>query len=173
MIAASGKRIIPVYASPDDGWRQRLEDRFIARANDRERFPAGLSVEAWNDEYLAELAHAPDTLRDEVENVAVMLFLVSRSFPRPGNPLGHYQVVLLLLAVDTGTPMLARNFFALVERGATAATVSEVPHDIGWLMKEMDQDWLEDAAGWQRLRGWLMTHDEEVPADTRLAVLAP
>lgn len=96
-----------------------------------------------------------------------------RSFPQPGNPLGHYQAVLLLLAVDTGTPMLARNFFATVERGAIATPVNEVPHDIGWLMKEMDQDWLEDTTGWQRLRGWLETHDEEVPADTRLAVLAP
>lgn len=77
MIAASGKRIILVYARPDDGWRQRLEERLVARANDRERFPAGLSVEAWSDEYLAESARAPDTLRDEFENVAVMLFLVS------------------------------------------------------------------------------------------------
>lgn len=74
---APGKRIILVYASRDDSWRQRLEDRLVVHANDRERFPAGLSVEAWSDEYLAESARAPDTLRDEVENVAVMLFLVS------------------------------------------------------------------------------------------------
>jgi hypothetical protein len=40
-------------------------------------------------------------------------------------------------------------------------------------MKEMDQAWLEDAPGWQRLREWLETHDEEIPADTMLAVLAP
>ncbi|ARO87886.1 hypothetical protein EBAPG3_008960 [Nitrosospira lacus] len=96
-----------------------------------------------------------------------------RSFLRPGNPLGHYQAVLLLLAVDTGTPMLARNFFATVEVGAGSEPLNEAARDIGWLMKEMDQAWLEDAPGWQRLRKWLEVHDEEVPADTRLAVLAP
>ena len=74
---APGKRIILVYASRDEDWRHRLEDCLVVRTNDRERFPAGLSVEAWSDEYLAESARAPDTLRDEVENVAVMLFLVS------------------------------------------------------------------------------------------------
>lgn len=74
---APGKRIILVYASRDEDWRHRLEDRLVVRTNDGERFPAGLSVEAWSDEYLAESALAPDTLRDEVENVAIMLFLVS------------------------------------------------------------------------------------------------
>ncbi len=96
-----------------------------------------------------------------------------RSFPRPGNPLGHYQAVLLLLAVDTGTPMLARNFFATVEAGASPVPLNEAPRDIGWLMREMDQAWLEDAPGWQRLRGWLEAHDDVVPADAKLSLLAP
>jgi hypothetical protein len=50
-----------------------------------------------------------------------------------------YQAVLFLLAVDTGMPLLARDFFAVMEEGIHLASLNEASLNIKWLVKRMDE----------------------------------
>jgi WD40 repeat protein len=77
MLPLSGKKIILFYVKEDEAWKQRLQDRLVSRINDTERFPEGLSIEAWNDQQIEEMIHDPPRLQNEMRNAVYMLFLVS------------------------------------------------------------------------------------------------
>jgi hypothetical protein len=102
-----------------------------------------------------------------------------RAFLLDRSPVGNYQAVLFLLAVDTGTPMVARSFFSTIDRGARSIEGPKrghapQPKDLDWVVKELDKDTaLEDPAGWQRLRNWLTSPmNTAVPLATELSVLS-
>jgi WD40 repeat protein len=98
----------------------------------------------------------------------------ARSFLRPNELLADYQAVLFLLAVDTGMPLLARDFFSIMEDGINAASLKETPPDIKWLVKRMDElnqlNALKDSTNWSRMRSWLTAQGSAIPADTGLWV---
>ena len=89
------------------------------------------------------------------------------AFTRPRLPLGDYQAVLLLLAVDTGVPLAARLFFETVEAGVANNDSFE------WLISEIDKNsTTQNRADWNRLRLWLTAQREVVPKETKLSLLA-
>ncbi len=124
MTAVSGKRIILVYASPDDSWRQRLQHRFVARSGDKERFPAGLSIEAWGQEYLVELPHSPEKLRGELRNVGAVLFLVSDDLFAVDSPWVRDKSLAEQLLLGARSPLL--HLYRILVRSST--------FDLGWLV---------------------------------------
>jgi len=58
-----------------------------------------------------------------------------QAFTRPRLPLSDYQVVLFLLAVDTGAPLAARLFFETIEAGSTGNDIVSCE----WLVNEIDK----------------------------------
>jgi hypothetical protein len=88
--------------------------------------------------------------------------------------------VLFLLAVDTGMPLLAREFFSLLEEGISAPR-NETPANIAWMINRMNamiqSDTLRDSDSWRRVRDWLDNRVGATPipitADMALSVFAP
>jgi hypothetical protein len=111
----------------------------------------------------------------------------ARSFLQPNETLADYQAVLFLLAVDTGMPLLARDFFSVMEEGIITPPVNSIPHDINWLVKQVDSrsNRLKDNDSWRRVRDRLIINHYTsrypvpgatpgfIPADTPLSVFAP
>ena len=122
-----------------------------------------------------------------------------QAFTRSRLPLSDYQVVLFLLAVDTGAPLAARLFFETIEAGATGNGVVSCK----WLVSEIDKKLTtqagagkklttqagadkkvttqaeadkkvttQDVADWNRLRLWLMSQQKAVPKEANLELLA-
>src|SRR5262245_10366205 len=91
-------------------------------------------------------------------------------FTRPRWPLSDYQIVLFLLAVDTGTPMAAQLFFETVETGAAdKAAAGKAAASFGWLVGEMERkSTTQNRADWNRLQSLLTGQREVVPKDTNL-----
>jgi hypothetical protein len=98
-----------------------------------------------------------------------------RAFLLERSPLSNYQAVLFLLAVDSGTPMIARQFFATIDLHA-GRTIDETPMltNLNFLVSQFDEvSTREDQVGWQRLRSWLTSDaNTAVPLTTELSVLS-
>jgi hypothetical protein len=77
MLPSSSKKIILFYAKEDEAWEQRLQGRLVSRTRNPQLFPAGLTVESWNNEKLGELIRSPEQLHEQVRDAVYMLFLVS------------------------------------------------------------------------------------------------
>ncbi|GAB1718904.1 MAG: hypothetical protein NTAFB09_06350 [Nitrosospira sp.] len=105
----------------------------------------------------------------------------ARSFLQPNDILADYQAVLFLLAVDTGMPLLAHEFFSIMEEGLYSAPRDEAPANIAWMIKRMNamiqSDALRDSGSWRRMRDWLDNRlgaaRTPIAADTPLSVFAP
>ncbi|MBN9125394.1 MAG: hypothetical protein BGO99_13630 [Nitrosospira sp. 56-18] len=105
----------------------------------------------------------------------------ARSFLQPNDILADYQAVLFLLAVDTGMPLLAHEFFSIMEEGLYSAPRDETPANVAWMINRMNMmiqsDTLRDSAGWRRMRDWLDNRlgaaRTPIAADTPLSVFAP
>jgi WD40 repeat protein len=100
MLPPSGKKFILFYAEEDEAWKQRLQDRLVARVNDTERFPAGLIVESWSNEKLGELIHSPEQLHERMRDAVYMLFLVSDDLLR--SP--YFRDLAGMLQLSLGRP---------------------------------------------------------------------
>jgi hypothetical protein len=104
----------------------------------------------------------------------------ARSFLQPNETLADYQAVLFLLAVDTGMPLLAREFFSFMEEGI-AAPRDETPANIAWMINRMsamiESDTLRDSGSWRLMRDWLDNRagaaGGAIMVDTPLSVFAP
>lgn len=105
----------------------------------------------------------------------------ARSFLQPNDTLADYQAVLFLLAVDTGMPLLAHEFFSIMEEGLHAAPRDEAPANVAWMINRMNtmiqSDALRDSGSWRRMRDWLDNRlgaaRTPIAADTPLSVFAP
>jgi hypothetical protein len=99
-----------------------------------------------------------------------------RTFLRAQTPLAEFQIVLFLLAVDTGTPTAARAFFDEIDRGRNEPA-GTTPRDINWLVKELDRGYKQpykDGAShpdWKRLRLWLTSRTDVIPPTTEVSSL--
>jgi len=94
-----------------------------------------------------------------------------RTFLRARDPLAEFQIVLFLLAVDTGTPTVARSVFDQIDQKVTASR-GAAAHDLQWLVKELDRELKEAGNGdWKRLRAWLASRGDVVPPTTDLSIL--
>jgi len=92
-----------------------------------------------------------------------------QAFTRPRLPLSDFQVVLFLLAVDTGAPLAARLFFETIEARTTGIDIVSCE----WLVSEIDRKVTTQAgADWNRLRLWLLSQQEAVPKEASLELLA-
>jgi hypothetical protein len=88
------------------------------------------------------------------------------AFLRPRGAIADYQAVLFLLAVDTGTPLAAKDFFDRLEAGSGTQPVS-----VEWLVNEMKKNPEGQDDEWQRLRQWLTEQRDVLPRDADLSVL--
>jgi low affinity Fe/Cu permease len=104
MLPPSGKKIILFYAKEDEAWKQRLQERLVSRANEAKRFPEGLSIEAWNDEQIAETIRSFQRLQDEMRNGVYMLFLVSDDLLK--SP--YFRDLAGMLQLSLGKPSIFR-----------------------------------------------------------------
>jgi hypothetical protein len=93
-----------------------------------------------------------------------------KAFTRSRSPVADFQAVLFLLAVDTGAPLAARQFFDAVDVGAKGDDVVT----IRWLVRQMEKASKDSKNGGDsaRLRQWLTSKDHAVPSEADLSVLA-
>ena len=89
-------------------------------------------------------------------------------FTRPRSPIADYQAVLFLLAVDTGTPLAAKEFFKTIEaRASTGEAVS-----VQWLRAELKRTPLGRNADQERLRDWLVEQQDVLSGNGNLSLLS-
>jgi hypothetical protein len=100
-----------------------------------------------------------------------------RTFLRQREPLADYEIVLFLLAVDTGTPTLARSFFSAIDRGgkkadaAPAKNSSQAGGTLQSLITELNREYKGvNQPDWKRLRDWLNSDRKFIPLSAELTV---
>jgi hypothetical protein len=89
-----------------------------------------------------------------------------QAFTRQRGTLADYQAVLLLLAVDTGTPLAAREFHRAIE-AVLAADHGVTARSLTTRMGKEGSSGTDS----RRLRDWLTTPQEAISKDTDLSLL--
>ncbi|HEX5725872.1 MAG TPA: hypothetical protein VFX98_10435, partial [Longimicrobiaceae bacterium] len=140
----------------------------VAEEEEEEASPEGLEVHQEEVDFIAELTPLLGRSPRALKRFANVYRLVKaglrayeeREFLESAGGMADYQAVLLLLAVDTGTPQVSRTFFEALSR--TYAEPGLAP-----VIAQMATD-PEIAAedDWQRLQYWLRVKDpRRVPED--------